>query len=129
MAISNERIVRLEQGRVTIKYRDYAEGNKIKEMTLDALEFIRRFLLHILPDQFVKIRYYGILSTRNRNTKLLKCKEIFRIPSSQTDDEQLSWQELFRRLTGIDPTLCPHCKKGNLILFEVLSPETARSPP
>jgi len=129
VAISNERIVRLEQGRVTIRYRDYADGNKIKEMTLDALEFIRRFLLHILPDQFVKIRYYGILSTRNRNTKLLKCKELFGVPPSETADERLSWQELFERLTGIDPTLCPHCKKGKLILFEVLSPETSRSPP
>ncbi|SPD73399.1 transposase [uncultured Desulfobacterium sp.] len=126
VAISNERIVRLEQGRVTIRYRDYADGNKIKEMVLDALEFIRRFLLHILPDQFVKIRYYGILSTRNRNTKLLKCKELFGF-LSVTEDERLSWQELFERLTGIDPTLCPHCKKGKLILFEVLGPE--RSPP
>jgi hypothetical protein len=129
VAISNERIVRLEQGRVTIKYRDYAEGNKIKEMTLDALEFIRRFLLHILPDQFVKIRYYGILSTRNRNTKLLKCKELFGVQLSETDEERLSWQELLEKLTGIDPTLCPHCKEGKLILFEVLGPESTRSPP
>ena len=129
VAISNERIVRIEQGRVTIRYRDYADGDRIKEMTLDALEFIRRFLLHILPDQFVKIRYYGILSTRNRNTKLRKCKELFGVPISQADDEELSWQELLKKLTGIDPTLCPHCKKGKLILFEVLNPETSRSPP
>ncbi|SPD73368.1 transposase [uncultured Desulfobacterium sp.] len=127
VAISNERIVRFGQGRVTIRYRDYADGDKTKEMVLDALEFIRRFLLHILPDQFVKIRYYGILSTRNRSTKLLKCKELFGVPLTETADDQLSWQELFERLTGIDPTLCPHCKKGKLILFEVLGPE--RSPP
>jgi hypothetical protein len=128
VAISNERIVRLEQDRVTIRYRDYADGDKIKEMSLDALEFIRRFLLHILPDQFVKIRYYGILSARNRNTKLLKCKELFGVPPSETDNDRLSWQELLKQLTGIDPTLCPHCKKGKLILFEVLDPITCRSP-
>jgi hypothetical protein len=129
VAISNDRIIKLEDDRVTIKYRDYADGDKIKEMPLAATEFIRRFLLHVLPDQFFKIRYYGILSARNRKTKLKKCKELLSVPVTETDAQRLSWQELLEQITGIDPTLCPCCKKGRLFLFEVLDPISGRSPP
>lgn len=129
VAISNDRIVRFEEGQVTIKYRDYSDGDKIKEMDLDAPEFIRRFLLHILPDQFFKIRYYGILSARNRKTKLLKCKELLGAVEKEIDEHQLSWQELLEQISGIDPNLCPRCNKGRLILFEVLYPAQERSPP
>jgi hypothetical protein len=129
VAISNDRITKFEDGQVTIKYRDYADNDKIKEMTLKATEFIRRFLLHILPDQFFKIQYYGILSTRNRKTKLKKCKELLGVSITKTDEDRLSWQELLEQVTGIDPTRCPHCKKGRLFLFEVLDPIPSRSPP
>ena len=129
VAISNERMVRLEDDHVTIRYRDYASGNKMKEMTLDAREFIRRFLFHVLPDRFVKIRHYGILSNRNLKTKLLKCKELLGAPVSETDERRLCWQELLERIMGIDSALCPVCKKGRLFLFEVLAPISGRSPP
>ncbi len=129
VAISNNRIIRFEEGQVTIRYRDYADGDKVKEMSLAAFEFIRRFLLHILPDQFFKIRYYGILSARNRKTKLAKCKELFGVPVTETAEERLGWQELLEKITGIDPTLCPYCKKGRLFLSEVLDPVHGRSPP
>jgi len=129
VAISNDRIVKLEANRVIFKYRDYSDGDKIKEMSLEAAEFIRRFLLHILPDQFFKIRYYGILSARSRKTKLEKCKELLGVPLMQTDEQRLSWQELLEQVSGIDPTRCPHCKKGRLFLVEVLDPIRARSPP
>ena len=129
VAISNDRIVKLEEDRVTIKYRDYSDGDKIKEMSLEAAEFIRRFLLHILPDQFFKIRYYGILSARNKKTKLEKCKEQLGVPLKQTDKLRLSWQELLEQVSGIDPTRCAHCKKGRLFLVEVLNPVRERSPP
>ena len=76
VAISNDRIVKVEDGQVIFKYRDYSDSDKIKEMRLASTEFIRRFLLHVLPDQFFKIRYYGLLSARNRKTKLQKCKEL-----------------------------------------------------
>ena len=122
MAISNDRIVKLEEDRLTIKYRDYSDGDKIKKMSLEAAECIRRFLLHILPDQFFKIRYYGILSARSRKTKLEKCKELLGVPVKQTDEKRLSWQELLEQVSGIDPTLCAHCKKGRLFLVEVLAP-------
>jgi hypothetical protein len=100
---------------------------RIKQMSLDALEFTRRFLLHILPDQFFKIRYYGILSTRNRK-KLKKCQELLGVSVTETGEERLSWAELLEKVTGIDPRLCPHCKKGRLVLFEVLDPIACRSP-
>ena len=129
VAISNERIIKLEDDQVTIKYRDYSDGDKIKEMPLSATEFIRRFLLHILPDQFFRIRYYGILSARSRKTKLLKCKQLLGCPIMETNEQRLSWQELFEQITGIDPTLCPRCKKGRLFLVEVLAPILGRSPP
>ena len=111
VAISNDRIVRFEEDRVILKYRDYSDGDKVKEMSLAAFEFIRRFLLHILPDQFFKIRYYGILSARNRKTKLDKCKELLGVPATETDEQRLGWQELLEKITGIDPTLCPIAKK------------------
>ncbi len=129
VAVSNDRIVKLENDRVKIRYRDYADGDKIKEMPLEPDEFIRRFLLHILPDRFVKIRYYGLLSARNRQTKLKKCKELLGVSITENDEQQLNWQELLEQVTGVDPMLCPHCKKGKLFLFEKLYPLSGRSPP
>ena len=76
VALSNDRLVKLEDNQVTFRWRDSADDNKIKLLTLGALEFIRRFLLHVLPEQFVKIRYYGILSHRSRKVKFLRCKRL-----------------------------------------------------
>jgi hypothetical protein len=129
VAISNNRIVKLEDDHVTIKYRDYSDGDKIKDMKLEASEFIRRFLLHVLPDQFFKIRYYGFLSARNRKTKLLKCKELLGADMAETEENDSSWQDFFEKVTGIDPTLCSVCKKGRLTYFETINPVQGRSPP
>ncbi len=74
VAISNERILKIEGEKVTFKWRDYKDNNKMKEMTISIQEFIRRFLMHILPPHFMKIRYYGLLGNRNKKKKLLKCK-------------------------------------------------------
>jgi hypothetical protein len=76
VAISNSRLVSLNQGRVTFRYKDYADGARRKEMTLDAEEFIRRFLLHVLPKGFVRIRHYGLLAGRNVDTKLAECRRL-----------------------------------------------------
>jgi hypothetical protein len=123
VAISNSRIVKLEDGKVTFRWRDYRDGNKTKLMALDVFEFIRRFLLHILPNGFMKIRYYGILASRNHQTKLQRCKEILDVDTNQ---EQLttrsqSWEELLFELTGIDPRICPECKKGHMTRKEIIS--------
>lgn len=120
VAISNNRITDIKDGKVTFRYRDYKDGNKNKLMTIEAHEFIRRFLLHILPDKFVKIRHYGILSNRNRRTKLKRCKEILRISTRETKKKQ-SWQEMLIELTGKDPRKCPCCGMGKMIIKEILS--------
>ena len=76
VAISNSRIIKEEGGKVTFKYRDYKDNKKEKEITIEAEEFIRRFLLHILPPRFMKIRHYGLLGNRNKKTKLAECKKL-----------------------------------------------------
>ncbi len=122
VAISNDRIVRAANGRVTFTWRDYKDSGKKKEMTLSAFEFIRRFLLHVLPKNFYKIRYYGIWSSRNRKGKLRKCQEILGY-SPESDSEEIasmSWEDLLFDLTGIDARLCPKCKKGRLVTIEII---------
>jgi len=126
VAISNHRIKSIENGKVTFSYKDYRNGQKTKEMTLEAVEFIRRFLLHILPDNFYKIRYYGILSSRNKKTKLAQCRcalgvwESMPMAKEEVAESAVakSWQEKLYELTGIDVTQCPKCKKGKMILVE-----------
>ena len=131
VAISNHRILGLEGDQVSFRYRDSADGDRTKTMSLHAFEFIRRFLLHILPERFVRIRHYGILSNRNRYTKLNRCKTLMGVQEQHPPQDRLSlaWQELLYRLTGVDPTICPHCGKGRMIPNEILMPQTSRSPP
>lgn len=117
VAISNERIIKEENGEVTFKYRDYKDNKKIKEMTLKAEEFIRRFLMHILPPGFMKIRHYGLLGNRNKKTKLAKCKKLTNTASSVKP--KLSTLEILKKTLGVDFNLCPVCQKGHL-----LSPNT-----
>jgi len=123
VALSNDRLVKIEGNQVTFRWRDSADNNKIKWLTLEAFEFIRRFLLHVLPDQFVKIRYYGILSHRSRKGKLLQCKKLLGVVMDHEPKEypKETWEELLTRLTGIDPRVCPFCRKGKMIHKEILS--------
>ena len=122
--------MKIENSQVTFQWRDYSDGNKVKVMTLEASEFIRRFLLHILPANFFKIRYYGILSSRNRLTKLKRCKEILAMVIDQKEQAipSVTWEELLLELTGIDPRICPCCKKGRMIRKELLRP-VSHAPP
>ena len=131
VAISNERIVNLNDNRVTISYRDSADHDQIKRLTLDAFEFIRRFLLHILPDGFMKIRHYGLLSNHNRKTRLKRCRELLGVSTNpdQKKDGEESWEDVFYRVTGIDPRICPCCDKGRMVLRETLLPTYGRNPP
>jgi len=124
VALSNDRLVKMENNRVTFRWRDSADNDKIKWLTLEAFEFIRRFLLHVLPEQFVKIRYYGILSHRSRKGKLLRCKKLLGVLISEDSKQLLKepWQDLLTRITGIDPRVCPYCGKGKMIQTETLPP-------
>jgi hypothetical protein len=111
---------------VTFTYKDYTQGGRIREMTLPVTEFIRRFLLHVLPEGFVRIRYYGLLANRHREGNLKRCRELLasqapaELPAAAPPGE--GWQERLTRLTGRDPTLCPQCGQGHLRRVEDLSP-------
>ncbi len=107
VAISNTRIVSIEKDRVSFKWRDYKDGNKHKVMTLSADEFIRRFLIHILPSGFMKIRHYGLLGNRNKTTKLKICKQLTHTPL--LTQVKASTLKLIQKLTGIDLSKCPIC--------------------
>jgi len=131
IAIGNHRIINVEDDRVSFRWRDYSDGNKNKIMTLDVFEFIRRFLLHILPDRFVKIRYYGLLGNRNRGAMLDQCRRLLRVIIIQTNKEDAyeTWQEFLLRVCGIDIMKCPFCGKGKMVRKEILLPERCNSPP
>ena len=113
VAISNERIVKEENGEVTFKYRDYKDNKKTKEMTLKAEEFIRRFLLHILPPRFMKIRHYGLLGNRNKKTKLAECKKLTN--TANLEKLEISTLEILKKTLGVNFNLCPICHKGHLL--------------
>ena len=120
VAISNHRLIKVEEERVFFKWRDYRDGKK-KVMNLEALEFIRRFLLHVLPKRFHKIRYYGIWNKRKR-PQLQRCREILGVaaePQAQVTPSK-SWEDLIFELTGKDPRLCPKCGKGRMVTKEIL---------
>jgi hypothetical protein len=92
VAISNSRLVSFHDGRVCFRYKDYADGNRIKQMTLSAEEFIRRFLLHVLPKGFVRIRHYGLLASRNVSTRLERCRQLLGAPApTMPDTEKKTW--------------------------------------
>jgi len=108
IAISNNRILDIENNKVSFKWRDYKGGNKKKVMTLTANEFIRRFLLHILPPKFTKIRHYGFLASIVKAKKLGLCRELLNLPP-QIVKVAISTMDLIEMLTGVDVTLCPVC--------------------
>ena len=114
VAISNNRILKLEDGKVTFKWRDYREGKKEKLMTVAAEEFIRRFLIHILPDRFTKIRHYGLLGSRDKKERLRLCRKLTGTPESPGQKERASSLQLLQKLTGKDYSLCPCCRLGRL---------------
>ncbi len=127
IAISNNRILKLENGKVTFKWRDYRD-NQEKVMTISAVEFIRRFLLHVLPYRFMKIRHYGLQSNRNRNTKLRHCQKLAGNMQSQARFRELCAVEIIELLIGIDITLCPCCKKAKMVRKQTIPPR-GKAPP
>ena len=112
-AISNHRLVDFDGQNVRFRWRDYAHGNKRKVMSLDVDEFIRRFLLHVLPHGFTRLRHYGLLANRFRAGKLARCRALLAQPEPEPSEPETT-QELLLRLTGIDITLCQQCGQGPL---------------
>ena len=130
IAISNNRILANQNGKVSFLWSDYADDNRQKTMTLKADEFIRRFLLHVLPHRFVRIRHFGLLANRNRKDNIALCREILADKSSPKENlKKETWQEQLLRITGIDVTICPVCQKGKMQRIEILSPHRCNSPP
>jgi hypothetical protein len=114
VAISNHRLRSLEHGNVSFSWKDYAHGNHTKDMTLDAVEFIRRFLLHVLPSGFVRIRQFGLLANRVRKQKLEQCRTLLAARQPLIDGQGSS------EVKSDDPHCCPVCKLGRLIVIELL---------
>ncbi len=131
IAIGNHRIIKVENDKVIFRYKDYARNNKMKIMSVEAFEFIRRFLLHVLPDRFVKIRYYGLLSQRNRKELLKECRSLLGVLPQDIDTTDIpsDWQELYLMITGEDLTRCPFCGEGRMILKEEIPAKRYIRPP
>ena len=131
VAISNHRIVDIEDGRVKFNWRDYRDNNQQKTMTLSADEFIRRFLLHVLPSGFHRIRYYGFLGNRHRKKKLEHCRQLLGMapPSESSSQPPTSedYRDRYEKLTGRSLRECPVCHRGRMIAIKVL-PEVRSSP-
>ena len=120
VAISNNRIICIDNGRVTFTYKDRQKDNEIKKMTLDANEFIRRFLLHVLPKGLMKIRYFGFLSHTNKKEQILLIRKLIDPEATLPEKINESINEMMLRLTGIDISCCPKCKKGKMIRIRKL---------
>jgi len=117
VAIANSRIKSMGDNRIVFSMKDYRDG-KQKIIQLQSTEFIRRFLLHVLPKSFCKIRYYGLFATRNRSTTLLRCRKAMGKSLSVSRFIGLSWQKQLLLITGHDITVCPVCQKGNMLVTD-----------
>jgi hypothetical protein len=115
VALSNDRILKVDNGEVTLSYRDRKDGDRKKTITLNAHEFIRRFLLHVLPDGFMRIRHFGFLANRAKKQALAQCRKLLDCDPALPACSQRSAKDLLLNLTGIDLSRCPSCHQGTLI--------------
>ena len=126
VAISNHRLQDIEAGQVRFQWKDYRDHNRQKTMTLSAEEFIRRFLLHTLPDGFQRIRYYGFLGNRYRQEKLARCRKLLRMASPEEapcePNEPKDYRDQHEELTGLSLRECPVCHRGRMLALETLAP-------
>ena len=120
VALSNDRILGLENGQVTFSYRDRKDGDQKKTMPLDAHEFIRRFLLHVLPEGFVRVRHFAFLANRSKKHALPQCRKLLGLNPALPEIPDQSAHDLLRELTGIDLSRCPACKKGTMVIVAQL---------
>jgi hypothetical protein len=128
IAVSNRRIIDFSDGKVTFSWKDYAHGCRKKLLTLDAVEFLRRFLLHVLPPGFVRIRHFGLCAGANVNGKLETARRLAQptveapIPKGPdpASDPLPPWWERYSEKTGIDLTACPSCGAGRMVRLHIL---------
>jgi Putative transposase/Transposase zinc-binding domain len=122
VAISNRRLLALENGNVTFQWKDYRDGGQSKQMTVSAEEFIRRFLQHSLPTGFQRIRYYGFLANCHRAGKLDLCRRLIATPCSELLPQPAACRDLRDALRAGVFGLCPRCHIGILVTVQFLSP-------
>jgi hypothetical protein len=122
VAISNQRLVSLENGRVTFRWKNYARASEPAIMTLSAAEFIRRFLLHVLPNGFVKVRHFGFLANRCRGDSVLLCRKLLAARSSGPPDFSSQNDSHSNEQEANTVDSCPRCKAGSMRMIEILVP-------
>lgn len=125
VAISNHRLLAFENGNVTFRWKDYARGNQQRHMTLPADEFIRRFLLHVLPRGFQRLRQFGLLANRSRKEKLARCRKLLGDAETYTTPSQPApkdYRSLYESLTGQSLDRCPACPAGKMSRRQILAP-------
>jgi len=127
VAIANSRLVKLEEGQVSFRWRDYRHHDKPKVMSLAADEFIRRFLLHALPDGFHRIRHYGFLANGHRRAKLARCRQLLAAPPP-VPPAPADYRERYRQLSGISLDTCPCCGGAMLPLGPLPRPARQSTP-
>jgi hypothetical protein len=120
VALSNDRILEIENGEVTLSYRDRKDGDRKKTMTLEAQEFIHRFLLHVLPDGFMRIRHFGFLANRSKKHALPQCRKLLGLNPALPEIPHPSAHDLMLELTAIDLSRCPRCQQGTMIVVAEL---------
>ena len=130
VAISNNRLVSLDGGEVRFRWKDYRDGNRQKTMTLEGGEFIRRFLIHVLPDGFHRIRYYGFLGNSHRARKLARCRELLEMAptGSAVDPQPADYRDRYAALTGRSLRECPHCHTGIMVVIGCVARPTLCQP-
>jgi putative transposase/transposase-like zinc-binding protein len=129
VAISNHRLVSCNDTEVRFRYKDYAHGNRRKVLALEPAEFIRRFLLHVLPTGFMRIRHFGILANRAKREKLAAARTALDHPSVAEPRPAESVEAFWLRVACLDIHQCPHCKAGRMIMIGSIPVPGARSPP
>ena len=127
VAISHERLLSFEHGQVRFAWRDRAHANQRKTMCLPALEFLDRFLLHVLPSGFMRIRHYGLLANRHKRTLLDQARLALNSPAPPPAPLE-TLQAFCRRVLAIDIERCPACRIGTLRPIGTLPPQLAQRP-
>lgn len=127
IAIANSRLVAIADGRVSFRWKDYRHHGKTKVMTLKAGEFIRRFLLHVLPDGFHRIRQYGFLANGHRAAKLALCRHLLNAPPPPERESPVDYRQRYLELTGRPIDLCPSCG-SQFVTIEIVRPPHRSEP-
>jgi hypothetical protein len=131
VAISNHRLLELDEGKVTFCWKDYRDHNQYKVMTLEVDEFIRRFLLHVLPPGLQRIRHYGFLGNRHRREKLAQCRQLLQmgpVPAETAETSPRDYRDRHQALTGVSLHQCPMCRHGRMMILKPLKPSALLPP-